>query len=219
MTLYPVEGKAPEDHTITIDAMASADHTTPVDDMGPLVQFARFKDGRFELFKGHTKKTEYIAVSHVWGDIAWRYVPIIGRKANISEQKARFVCEELPGLVGDMPFWLDTLTVNQRDQREVIATVQAVPSIFRDAQKTLAVRECDGLYACCTDPPYSSGGWNDLEIHVKKMHPFSSQEETYLQRLWTLQECLLSRTIQFVTVTKGTSSSSFLTCQHCSSII
>jgi hypothetical protein len=52
-------------------------------------------------------------------------------------------------LVGDTAFWMDTLTVNQRDSAEVIATVQALPSIFRNAIKTIAIREGDGLYSCC----------------------------------------------------------------------
>lgn len=181
--------------------------TDGMDRAGPLVQFARFKNGGFELFNARTKQLQYIAISHVWGDISWRYVPIIGREAKISEQKAKFVSQELPKLVGDMPFWMDTLTVNQRDDAEVIATVQAIPAIFRDAKKTLAVRECDGLYACCSRAATGSLGLDELlqaiALHVVEKHDGCLVEEAYLQRLWTLQECLLSHTIEFVSVSKG----------------
>ena len=91
---------------------------------GPWVQFARFVNGKLQLFHAHTKQEKFIAVSHVWGDKAWRFVPIAGREVLISEQKADFVQNELPDLVGDVPFWMDTLTVDQHNQAEVISTVQ-----------------------------------------------------------------------------------------------
>tara|TARA_R110002003_G_scaffold2071_4_gene24006 strand:- start:4436 stop:5797 length:1362 start_codon:yes stop_codon:yes gene_type:complete len=178
-----------------------------MDEAGPLVKFARFNNGQIELFNAHTRHLQYIAVSHVWGDYSWRYVPVLGREAKISEQKDKFVSEELLALVGDIPFWMDTLTVNQRDDAEILSTVQAIPSIFRDAQKTLAVRECDGVYACCTQAAAGARSLQELHqtiaLHVVEAHDGCLIEEADLQRLWTLQECLLSHTIEFVSVSKG----------------
>ena len=96
---------------------------------------------------------------------------------------------------------MDTLTVNQRDKDEVIATVQAIPAIFRDAVKTIAVREGDGLYDCCLD---AVRGFTEYKEFLRKLAGHTSDHwgdvyrESYLQRLWTLQECFLSHTIQFV---------------------
>lgn len=176
------------------------------EDKGPLVQFARFVNGKLQLFRAHTKQEKYIAVSHVWGDMAWRFVHIARREVLISEQKANFVQNELPDLVGDAPFWMDTLTVDQHKQAEVISTAQKIPAIFRDATKTIAIRECDGLYTCCSAAARGHNSQSlsqSLADHIWNDHNGHSNEESYLRRLWTLQECLLSHTIQFVTVSKG----------------
>ncbi|RYP92625.1 hypothetical protein DL770_001267 [Monosporascus sp. CRB-9-2] len=108
-------------------------------------------------------------------------------------------------LVGDVAFWMDTITVNQKDPAEVISTVQAIPAIFRDAEKTIAIREGDAIYNCCVE---AVAGFPDLAemrrmllVHVSERHYESVFEESYLKRLWTLQEVLLSHTIQFVVST------------------
>lgn len=173
----------------------------------PVVQFAGFENGTFKLFHARTDEVEYIAISHVWGDIDWRFISIVGREVLISEQKARFVQEELPRLVGNTPFWMDTLTVNQRDKAEVIATVQLIPAIFRGAMKTVAIRECDGLYTCCTEAAEGiedeSAMWQSMSAHIWEKHHSDLIEESFLRRLWCFQECLLSHTILFVSVAKG----------------
>jgi hypothetical protein len=122
------------------------------------------------------------------------------------ERKAKFIEHHLADLVGETSFWMDTLTVNQRDQAEVITTVQTIPSIFRDTIKTIAVREGDGLYDCCTKATENFTRWEDfndkLTSHMGH-HYTHMYDESYLQRLWTLQECLLSHTIQFVVNSAG----------------
>jgi hypothetical protein len=42
-----------------------------------------------------------------------------------------------------------------------------------------------------------------LNRHAQEKHKEHLMEETYLQRLWTLQECLLSHRIRFVTNKQG----------------
>ncbi|KAH9207016.1 hypothetical protein DL95DRAFT_484322 [Leptodontidium sp. 2 PMI_412] len=171
------------------------------DNLGPLVQFARFVNGRLETFPAHTRRLQYYAISHVWGKTEWLQVNCLCHDILASLEKARFINEQLPALVGSTAFWMDTLTVNQRDPAEVIATVQSIPAIFRDAQKTIAVREEDGIYDCCEK---AVRGFADYEELVRKLimhideHDGDDYRESYLQRLWTLQEVLLSRTIQFV---------------------
>jgi hypothetical protein len=179
---------------------------------GPRVQFARFEEGQLTLFSAHTLELEYLAISHVWGTIEWRKVSGVQGDVLTSERKAAFIADELPALVGENAFWMDTLTVNQRDQAEVIATVQAIPDIFRDAARTIAVREGDGFYHCCVNAAGDADNWRDFKqrmmSHGCEQHWEHVRDESYLQRLWTLQECLLSHTIQFAVVGASTSRSS-----------
>ena len=64
-------------------------------------------------------------------------------------RKGNFIEKDLRALVGDGAFWMDTLTVDQRNENEVLAIVQSIPTIFSMAQWTIAVRKSDGLYDCC----------------------------------------------------------------------
>jgi hypothetical protein len=174
--------------------------------ISPVVQFARYVDGQVELFKERTDQLQYVAISHVWGEIDWRHVKGVSHEIKVSEKKAKFIEEKLPALVGDGAFWMDTITVNQRDQAEVIDTVQSVPAIFRDATRTIAVREGDGLYLCCHAATEGFTDWQDFGQRLQKHsgdHYHHAFEETYLSRLWTLQECQLSHTIQFVRTHEG----------------
>jgi hypothetical protein len=168
---------------------------------GPRVQFARYVDGRLQLFTARTSELDYYAVSHVWGEIQWLSVRGVDHEILVSRQKATFIENTLPSLVGTAAFWMDTLTVNQRDQAEVIATVQAIPATFRDAVKTIAVRQGDGFYNCCLKAVKDFTEWEDFAQKMA-LHSFAHCDdvyrESYLQRLWTLQECFLSHTIQFV---------------------
>jgi len=167
----------------------------------PLIKFARFVNGTLELFEARTDDLEYVAFSHVWGDWKWRKIAGIPYEVKASEEKADFIENYLPALVEDGAFWMDTLTVDQRDEKEVLAIVQSIPTIFMMAKRTIAVRECDGLYDCCMK---AVEGFCDFYEFSERLHKHGGEHdeyiyvESYLQRLWTLQECLLSHTIQFV---------------------
>lgn len=168
----------------------------------PLIKFARFVNGTLELFEAKTDELDYIAFSHVWGDIEWRKVPGIPYEVKVSQEKADFIKNDLPGLVDDRAFWMDTLTVDQRNEEEVMAIVESIPTIFEMAERTIAVRENDGLYDCCMKAVEGFEDYADLSDRLNQhsnTHADFIYNESYLQRLWTLQECLLSRKIQFVT--------------------
>jgi hypothetical protein len=171
------------------------------DQGAPLIKFARFVSGTLELFEARTDELEYIAISHVWGDWKWRNIPGIPYEVKASQEKADLIEKDLPALVGDGAFWMDTLTVDQRNEKEVLAIVQSIPTIFEMVKRTIAVRECDGLYDCCMR---AVEGFQDYAEFSEKLiahgnaHSDFVCDESYLQRLWTLQECLLSHTIQFV---------------------
>ena len=173
---------------------------------GPEVQFARFVNGELILFSAYTSELEYIAVSHVFGKTEWHSIPGIKNEVLASPQKATFLEKELPALVGDQPFWMDILTVNQRIQAEVISVVGAIPWIFRNAVQTLAIREDDGIYPCCEKALEGIGDWEShcstLAYHYNT-HIDDMCDESYLHRLWTFQECLLSHSIRFVVCRRG----------------
>ena len=178
----------------------------PDSEKGPEVQFARFVNSELILFSAYTSELEYIAVSHVFGKTEWHSIPGIKDEVLASPQKAAFIEKELPALVGDLPFWMDILTVNQRIQAEVISVVGAIPWIFRNAVQTLAIREEDGIYPCCEKVFEGMEGWKSLfsalEDHCIN-HLDDICDESYLQRLWTFQECLLSHRIRFVVCRRG----------------
>ncbi|KAG9186294.1 hypothetical protein G6011_02850 [Alternaria panax] len=168
--------------------------------MASPIKFARFKNATLELFEARIQDTDYIAFSHVWGHWAWRSIDGIPYEVKASEEKAHFIANDLPALVGDGAFWMDTLTVDQRNPLDVSEIVDAIPDIFMMAKKTIAVKECDGLYDCCIA---AVDGFDDYDEFTQKFHAHYSHSdytctESYLQRLWTLQECLLSHTIEFV---------------------
>ena len=173
---------------------------------GPKVKFARFVSGELVLFSAYTTELEYIAVSHVFGKTEWFTIPGIQNEVLASTQKAAFIEKELPALIGDRAFWMDILTVNQRIQAEVISVVGAIPWIFRNAVQTLAIREDDGIYSCCEKVLEEIHDWKSrglaLADHYNN-HIGYTCEESYLQRLWTFQECLLSHSIRFVVCHRG----------------
>ena len=178
----------------------------PDPEKGPKVQFARFVSGELVLFSAYTSELEYIAVSHVFGETEWHNIPGIKNEVLASPQKAAFIEKDLPALVGDLPFWMDILTVNQRIQAEVISIVGAIPWIFRDAVQTLAIREDDGIYPCCEKVLEGMESWESLSsalINHYFNHSDAVCDESYLRRLWTFQECLLSHSIRFVVCRRG----------------
>lgn len=95
----------------------------PEPEKGPKVQFARFVSGELILFSAYTSELEYIAVSHVFGKTEWHSIPGIKNEVLASPQKAAFIEKELPALIGDLPFWMDILTVNQKNQAEVVSVL------------------------------------------------------------------------------------------------
>lgn len=134
-------------HTDT-DADSDEDESLTPDE-ARLIKFARFVNGYLKLFEATTDELDYIAFSHVWGKWEWRRVPGIPYEVKASQEKADFIANDLPALVGDGAFWMDTITVDQRDDRQVRVVVDAIPTIFRMAKRTIAVLESDGLYDCC----------------------------------------------------------------------
>lgn len=148
--------------------------------------------------------TEYIAVSHVWGDDAkWRHIPGVEGDVYASEEKFKFLVERLASIVGSKWFWMDILCVNQRDEDAKISITQHIPTIFRRAQRTLVIRGAAGLRDCCVKaydllPGGEVYDYETVRMHHNRMHDNLYFDERVLTRLWPLQEIILSDCIEFV---------------------
>lgn len=149
--------------------------------------------------------TDYIAISHAWGNARWQYPPGMEQEILVSDEKAKFIAEQLNGFVGDDWFWMDVLCVNQKDDAARIAVTQHIPTIFRNAQKTIVVRESWGLLGpCCLKEVKNQAIFlsatlpDKLYKHLANAHQHEDYREGILTRLWLYQEIVLSDNIQFV---------------------
>jgi len=154
---------------------------------------------------------KYIAVSHVWGQATWQRVAGHEEKVLVSNEKAKFLAERLPSVVGDQYFWMDILCVNQRDSTERVAVTQHIPSIFRLAERTIVVRDSTGFQSCYAavigDVTWLAGPntseeackeyWGFVQ-HCASVHKGIGFNEGALTRLWPLQEMMLSDKLEFV---------------------
>ena len=170
------------------------------------VVMCRYKDGRVERHEVSVQDTQYIAISHVWEEAQWLHVTGIDWEVLVSPEKAKFMVESLPSIVGSGYFWMDILCVNQRDKAARIAVTQHIPTIFRCAQRTVVIRSGFVIRDCCVHAMGDLSSWvatkspcrERLLAHVDRSHNRRRIEEANLSRLWVLQEIILSDTIQFV---------------------
>jgi hypothetical protein len=184
----------------------------------------RFQAGKLLKSVMFPASTDFLAISHVWGKAEWMKVDGIEHEIRVSREKAKFIKEQLPSIVGDQWFWMDVLCINQRDDEARVAITQHIPSVFRFAQRTIAVRDSSGFKDCCTKAigdPYlffsKSRDWrskneddSDVDFgegpdgrrrlieHITEEHAGHVMNEGILTRLWPLQEIILSDKIQFV---------------------
>lgn len=152
------------------------------------------------------KDTVYIAVSHVWGEAKWQKISgVIEDEVLVSPEKAKFIKDQLPQIVGTQWFWMDILSIDQRDKAARIAITQYIPTIFRCAQRTTLVRSSAGVRKCCAQTlgdrehfVQNQGDCVDaLDEHFHDGHHTGEHDELVLSRLWVFQEILLSDCIQF----------------------
>lgn len=103
-------------------------------------------------------------------------------------------------------FWMDTLCVDQSSVDARISVIPHIPDIFRRAQNTIVVRDGGGICTCCTAAILGMGTLKDVSDigqrmadHFSATHEMdNSFNEGVLDRLWPLQEILLSDEVNFV---------------------
>lgn len=178
--------------------------------MARLVHLCRFDDaGSLQLQVGDLDHDSYYAISHVWQQAVWTQIRGVERPVVASSQKVRFITDVLPSLVGHELFWMDILAVDQTSKEERSAIIQHIPTIYRNARKTIVIREDGGFQACCVDAVsryismYQTGQYPDrgtvwITEHVDEHHS-GAFEESWLDRIWPMQETNLSDSLQFVT--------------------
>ena len=168
------------------------------------IMLCRFDYGKLVKVPMILGEADYVAVSHVWGRADWQILPGVDGDVLASKEKATFITEQLPSIVGKGYFWMDILCIDQRNADARIAVTQHIPVIFRSAQKTIVVRDGAGLQECCAKAMGDYDTWKDgycpaLMIHHSSTHRgCNAVSEGVLTRLWVLQEVILSDNIQFV---------------------
>ena len=169
----------------------------------PNITLCRFMDdGSLESFESDLDDSRYIAISHVWSRAQWTKIPGIPFEVLVSPHKARYIMKRLPALVRNLPFWMDVLCVDQKSKAARIAVVNSIPEIYRQASHTLSIKDGDGIRDCClrsisTFSDWSRHGSTELLNHIAKKHFADGLTETYLDRVWPLEEAFLSDVIQF----------------------
>ena len=96
----------------------------------------------------------------VWGYAEFCHIPGVEQEILVSPGKAKLIPAELPNLVRDTPFWMD-VSVHQSEGPERRDRNNAGPAIFRNAFRTLAVRDGDGLYRILCHIGESGGCFGD----------------------------------------------------------
>ena len=148
--------------------------------------------------------TSYFAISHIWTEASWRDdIPGIGWPVLVSPQKANFLAERLFELVGTDFFWMDVLCVDQSSDAARTGVVNSIPAIYRGAEKTIIIREDGGIQSCCAKAigyfkSWGMEGMDKFATHLRETH-VGGIVETWTERLWPLQEMILSDNLLFTT--------------------
>jgi len=172
------------------------------------ITLCRYEFGRLVKAIKNLHDIEYTAVSHVWGETQWRTIKGVEDEVRVSREKAYFLENQFPAIIGAEWFWMDVMCIDQRDDAARIALTKQIPEIFRNAQKTLAVRETWGVQYCCPEATEDIRMWivkGDKDSAERIFEHYGRQpmhvargDEGFLTRLWVFQELLLSDTVQFV---------------------
>lgn len=180
------------------------------------VTLCRFQDKYLIKETRSLAETDYVAVSHVWGD-AQTYDISYGQggadEIIISPEKAQFLRFHFGGIIKDDWFWMDILCIDQNNPEARVAVTQHIPLIFRLAKKTLVVKDSTAIRRCCDAvTPILIDYIFSRRTSLASAHRVMSavldhyrQNRTHLpwvsdgvlNRLWPLQEILLSDKIEF----------------------
>ncbi|RYC81178.1 hypothetical protein BFJ63_vAg15932 [Fusarium oxysporum f. sp. narcissi] len=171
----------------------------------PIV-LCRFLSGMVVKEEIDFHEIHYIAFSHVWGDAHWTTLHGIADRVKVSKSKARFLEHNLHNLVGNSYFWMDVLCIDQTKDEERIKVTTIIPQIIEHAQKPIVIRDGSGYVSCCALAFGNLSTWGDYNAGVSRWrkhwtdeHKHHLLKEGILERLWPLQESILSNRIQFVT--------------------
>ncbi|KAK1521567.1 hypothetical protein CABS01_16543 [Colletotrichum abscissum] len=153
---------------------------------------------------GQLKKgTEYVALSHRWGDPSNDYAP---EKYQLQKSgNARFSFRDLPKTfqhaiivtkrIGKEFLWIDSLCINQSDEADWARESKKMNKVFKNAYCTIAATSAKDF----TEGFLDGGGSAPSPTYWKDQFPEDfekSVEESVLnKRAWVLQERALSRRI------------------------
>jgi hypothetical protein len=190
--------------------MSSFPNLSGIDNPEVRITMCRYSNEKFERLVLSTHDTKYIAISHSWGSPTWRRIQGAEGEIWASEERAAFIQNRLPSIIGDNYFWMDIMCVDQRNQGANISVPKHIPPIFRHAERTLILRDGAGFRDCCIQAVGDFDSWSltedeehttarcRLADHCQTVHASECLNEGVLSRLWVYQEVLLSDNIQFV---------------------
>jgi len=135
------------------------------------------------------------------GEAEWISLASAGHDLLITAKKAKFIEEQLPKLIGTDAFWMDVICIDQRNTEAVLEAAKLSPEIFGNATRTIAIKAGDGFFDCCARSVSDTQRYRDfrqsLLSHVSD-HWKTKFKESYLRRVWTVQEIIWSNDVQFV---------------------
>src|SRR5271169_5272470 len=95
--------------------------------------------------------------------------------------------KELPSIVSDEYFWMDILCIDQNDKDSRVAVTQYIPIIFRNAERTILIKEGGSAKMCCAKAVGEFSTREDFDerlfLHYLKTHSKEAWLEGVLSRL------------------------------------
>src|SRR5947207_11729959 len=137
----------------------SSMHLSRLDRPDIRVIMCRYRNGKLERKLKSTRNTQYIAISHSWGNPIWQELPGVEGEVWVSKDRAKFILNRLPFIVGEQYFWMDILCVDQRNERADFDVPKQISIIFRDAQRTVIIRDGTGFQKCCIKAAGKIDSW------------------------------------------------------------
>lgn len=103
---------------------------------------------------------------------------------------------------------MDILCVDQWSPEARIAVINHIPAIYSGALKTIVVREGGGIQRCCAEAigefdRWQSDGAQKFVDHASHKHWDEPMVEAWFDRLWPLQETILSDSLVFTVCDRG----------------
>lgn len=171
----------------------------------------------YDDVKSDVQENGYAAISHVWGK-QWKYWPtLLGIRGGVNWNVPLSNYNKVNRVKNAMKehgkryCWWDVLCMNQDKQSEINEEIPFMGDYYSGADMTLVIstvdynksndftKLCEIVDDCIAknrNPTYEESGW----ISLRKSSMIDFSKEQWFERVWTLQETVLSKNIVFACV-------------------